>query len=82
MPASSAPAEAGDVFLQHLNPDSLRVVTGFLEPGLAAMKPGERVQFERLGYFCADAVDSAPGKPVFNRIVPLKDSWGKIEKGS
>lgn len=77
-PAEAEGAE--DAFMRHLNPDSLRVVTGFLEPGLAALPPGERVQFERLGYFCADAVDSAPGKPVFNRTVPLKDSWNKIEK--
>ncbi len=73
--------EEGDGFMQHLNPDSLRVVSGHLEPSLAAIQPGERIQFERLGYFCADAVNSTPGKPVFNRIVPLKDSWSKIEKG-
>jgi glutaminyl-tRNA synthetase len=46
---------------------------------LAGAKPGDRFQFERLGYFCADTVDSVPGKPVFNRTVPLRDSWTKIE---
>jgi glutaminyl-tRNA synthetase len=75
---TAAPEE--NAFLRDINPDSLRVVTGCLEPGLLAAQSGERFQFERLGYFCADAVDSAPGKPVFNRIVPLKDSWSKIEK--
>jgi glutaminyl-tRNA synthetase len=75
------PAEAaGDAFREHLNPDSLQVVAGCLEPGLAGAKPGDRFQFERLGYFCVDTVDSAPGKPVFNRTVPLRDSWSKIEK--
>ena len=46
---------------------------------LAALAPFERCQFERLGYFCADP-DSAPGKPVFNRTVALRDTWAKIEK--
>ena len=50
-----------------------------LEPSLANAAPGERYQFERLGYFCVDP-DSAPGKPVFNRTVALKDTWAKIEK--
>ncbi len=42
--------------------------------------PGERFQFERMGYFCADAVDSVPGGPVFNRTVTLKDAWARMEK--
>ena len=50
-----------------------------LEPSLAAATTGSRYQFERLGYFCVDP-DSAPGKPVFNRTVALKDTWAKIEK--
>ena len=76
------PAEVeGDSFSQHLNPDSLKIVTGYLEPGLAGAKPGDRVQFERLGYFCVDVVDAKPGQPVFNRTVTLKDSWGKMDKG-
>ena len=71
--------EAKD-FLAFLNPDSCKVVTAYAEPALAEVAPGERFQFERVGYFCADAVDFAPGKPVFNRTVTLKDSWGKAAK--
>jgi glutaminyl-tRNA synthetase len=63
---------------EHLNPDSLEVVTGKLEPALAPVT--EAVQFERLGYFCPDSVDHAAGRPVFNRIVTLRDSWAKLEK--
>lgn len=76
------PAEAGDgdAFMKHLNPNSRQVVTGCLEPGLAGAKSGDRYQFERLGYFYVDPADSSAGHPVFNRIVPLKDSWAKIEK--
>jgi glutaminyl-tRNA synthetase len=63
-----------------LNPKSLEVLTDcFVEPSLAEAKPGDKIQFERNGYFCAD-LDSAPGKPVFNRTVTLKDTWAKIEK--
>jgi glutaminyl-tRNA synthetase len=50
-----------------------------LEPSIATAAPGSRYQFERLGYFCVDP-DSAPGKPVFNRTVALKDTWAKMEK--
>lgn len=68
-------AEGG--YLSCLNPDSLSVVTGAkVEPSLAAMVAGERCQFERIGYFCADSVDHSPDKPVFNRISTLRDSWG------
>ncbi|HOZ22804.1 MAG TPA: glutamine--tRNA ligase/YqeY domain fusion protein, partial [bacterium] len=75
------PGTEGESFLDYLNPDSLRVVTGCkLEPALAAVEPGSQVQFERSGYFIADTVDSRPGAPVFNRTVPLRDSWAKIEK--
>ncbi len=75
------PGTEGESFLDYLNPDSLRVVTGCkLEPALAAAEPGYRVQFERSGYFIADTVDSRPGAPIFNRTVPLRDSWAKIEK--
>ena len=73
------PEAAGD-FLECLNADSLKVVTGKLEPSLAELPAGERVQFERLGYFAPDAKDTAPEKPVFNRIVGLRDSWAKIAK--
>ena len=73
------PEAAGD-FLECLNPDSLKVVTGKLEPSLAYLPLGESVQFERLGYFTPDAKDTTPEKPVFNRIVGLRDSWAKIAK--
>ena len=73
------PEAAGD-FLECLNPDSLKVVPGKLEPSLADLPLGESVQFERLGYFTPDAKDTTPEKPVFNRIVGLRDSWAKIAK--
>ncbi len=64
-----------------LNPNSLESITAAqLEPSLAEAQPGSRWQFERLGYFIADVVDSRPGRPVFGRIVTLKDSWAKLEK--
>jgi glutaminyl-tRNA synthetase len=72
--------EEGGNYLENLNPDSLEIVAdGKLEPSLAGAQAGDRFQFERVGYFCVD-VDSAPGKLVFNRTLPLKDSWAKIEK--
>jgi len=61
-----------------LNPDSEQVVFGYVEPALADAEPGETVQFERLGYFCAD-VDSRPGALVFNRTLTLKDTWAKVQ---
>ena len=65
-------------FKSCLNPDSLRVLQGCLvEPSLANAAPEDRFQFEREGYFCVDRHDSKPGKPVFNRTVSLRDSWGK-----
>jgi glutaminyl-tRNA synthetase len=71
----------GTDFLVNLNPRSLEVVAdAALEPLLGTATAGSRWQFERHGYFCADEKDSAPGKPVFNRSVSLKDSWAKIEK--
>jgi glutaminyl-tRNA synthetase len=73
---------AGSDYKSNLNPNSLEVLTNCrLEPSLAAAKPGDRFQFERLGYFCVDTRDSKPGKPVFNRTVQLRDTWAKIEKG-
>jgi len=73
--------EEGMTFLDNLNPNSLQeLVQCKLEPNLRAAGPGDRFQFERLGYFCADGVDSRPGAPVFNRTVTLRDSWAKIEK--
>ncbi len=69
--------EEGKTFVDYLNPDSLRTVTGYLEPSLGEAAVGERFQFERLGYFCKDK-DSSSDKPVFNRTVTLKDSWAKM----
>ncbi len=72
--------EEGEDFTANLNPNSLEVLTGSkLEPSLRDVEPFSHFQFERLGYFCADP-DSAPGKPVFNRTVALRDAWAKIEK--
>ena len=65
-------------FTAVINPRSLEVLTGCkVEPGLASARPGDRFQFERLGYFCVDP-DSSEGKLVFNRTVSLKDEWAKI----
>ncbi|PKO17079.1 glutamine--tRNA ligase [candidate division BRC1 bacterium HGW-BRC1-1] len=73
--------EGGD-FTDNLNPASLEVLTGCkLEPALGEVKPGGiPVQFERLGYFHLDPIDSAPGKPVFNRTATLKDAWQRAQK--
>jgi len=65
-------------FLDHLNPDSLAIAEAMLEPSLAAA--GSAFQFERTGYFCPDAVDHAAGRPVFNRVVTLRDSWARVEQ--
>jgi glutaminyl-tRNA synthetase len=70
------PDAGGRDFKQALNPQAKTVVNAYLEPGLANALPEQRFQFERHGYFVADRVDSQPGKPVFNRITTLKDSWG------
>jgi len=72
-------APEGGSWLDNLNPNSLRVVRGFAEPSVAEANPGDRFQFERVGYFCADR-DSAPGRPVFNRTVTLKDAWANLRK--
>ncbi len=75
---SSDPEADGRDPLTDLSPDSLTVVDGCkVEPLLASAAPGSRFQFERLGYFCVDP-DAAPGKPVFNRTVTLKDTWRNI----
>jgi len=63
-----------------LNPNSLEVVMGYVEPSLVNAAPGSSFQFERLGYFCADLKDSSAQRLVFNRTVALRDSWAKIEK--
>jgi len=70
----------GEDFTSGLNPDSLEIVLDAkLEPSLAVAKVEDRYQFERVGYFCVDP-DSKPGKLVFNRTLPLKDTWARIEK--
>jgi len=70
--------EEGKDWLDNLNPNSLQVLTGGkLEPNLADAKPGDRFQFERVGYFCVDP-DSTPGHLVFNRTATLRDTWAKI----
>ena len=76
---SDSDIEEGKTFLDYFNPDSEKIVTAMAEPYLAALPAGSHVQFERVGYFCADP-DGTPEHPVFNRTVTLKDSWAKIEK--
>ena len=74
-------AKDGRNYREHLNPDSLRTLTGcIVEPELAGASPGERYQFEREGYFCLDPVLSKGDHLVFNRTVTLRDSWAKIEQ--
>jgi glutaminyl-tRNA synthetase len=76
-----APGADKDDWKADLNPRSLeRLARCWVEPSLKDAAPGGRHQFERNGYFCADVKDSAPGRPVFNRTVSLRDSWAKIEK--
>lgn len=68
-------------FKSHLNPHSRDIVTGCkLEPSLGSIEAGVQVQFERQGYFCLDSILSGPGKPVFNRVVTLRDSWARMKK--
>ena len=69
-------AEEGKSFIDYLNPDSLKVVNGYLEPSVKDSKAGDNYQFERLGYFVVDS-DSRTDALVFNRVVPLRDSWAK-----
>jgi glutaminyl-tRNA synthetase len=71
------PDAAGRDFLNVLNPESKRVVQGWLEPSLAGAKPDDKLQFERHGYFVADRIDHRADRPVFNRITGLKDTWSK-----
>ena len=73
----------GGSFKNHLNPDSRTVHPACkLEPSFASAEPGQRFQFERLGYFCVDTVDSKPGAPIFNQSVGLRDSWAKVQKAA
>ncbi len=68
-------------FMEFVNPDSLKVIKGFLEPSLKNAKVEDRVQFQRLGYFCVDP-DSTSEKLVFNRTVTLRDTWAKIQQNN
>jgi glutaminyl-tRNA synthetase len=69
--------EGGKTYRDYLNPDSVRVVRGWLEPAAATVAPEQNLQFERLGFFTADRRDHAAGTPVFNRTVTLRDTWAK-----
>jgi glutaminyl-tRNA synthetase len=69
----------GQDFRSNLDPDSLRVLNGFVEPGLKGSNPGDKFQFQRLGYFCVDP-DSSPENLVFNRTTTLRDSRAKQSK--
>ncbi|HET7843659.1 MAG TPA: glutamine--tRNA ligase/YqeY domain fusion protein [Xanthomonadales bacterium] len=69
----------GKTYRDHLNPESRKIVRAYVEPSLAQLAPEQSVQFERLGFFVADRRDHAPGKPVFNRSVTLRDSWAKAK---
>ena len=71
-------APAAD-FMSRVNPNSIAVLQGFCEPAIADAQVGDRFQFLRMGYFCKDR-DSTPEKAVYNRTVPLKDSWAKVQK--
>jgi glutaminyl-tRNA synthetase len=75
------PDEEKDVdFKTYLNPNSLEIRPFFVEPSLDGAAPGSRYQFERLGYFCVDSVDSSSQALVFNRTVTLRDTWARIQK--
>ncbi len=79
VPDPEADLEEGQDFTSNLNPESLVIVNpALVEPAVADDPPGTRYQFERLGYFISDPVDSGPGSLVFNRTVALRDSWAKI----
>ncbi len=71
---------AADDFASTINPESLQVVKGYVEPSLAEAKPEVGFQFERIGYFCADSKDSSGDNLVFNRTVGLRDSWAKMDQ--
>jgi glutaminyl-tRNA synthetase len=74
-----ADPNAADDFMDVYNPHSLDLAAAKLEPSLHELGPGGTVQFERLGYFCADSKDHTADAPIFNRIVTLRDSWAKVE---
>jgi glutaminyl-tRNA synthetase len=73
------PMSAGDGYVDHVNPKSLEVLEACrVEPSLKSASPGNSYQFERIGYFFVDPIDSADGAPVFNRTVTLRDSWARV----
>jgi glutaminyl-tRNA synthetase len=75
------PSDEKDVdFKEFLNPNSLEILTCYVEPSLAGAAPGSRCQFERIGYFCVDYIDSSDNKLVFNRTVTLRDTWARMQK--
>ena len=79
--SNPADVKGGQDFKDYINPNSLETLTDCrLEPSLIEAAPGSRFQFERLGYFCVDTVDSTARRPVFNRTVTLRDTWAKILK--
>ncbi|MBC8460598.1 MAG: glutamine--tRNA ligase, partial [Deltaproteobacteria bacterium] len=79
--ANPSDEKDGSDFKDYLNPNSLTTLTSCrVEPSLAGALPGNRYQFERLGYFCVDTKDSYDGLLVFNRTVTLRDQWAKIKK--
>src|SRR5690606_27375489 len=67
-------------FMEFINPDSLNIITAYVEPGLETAQAGDRFQFQRMGYFNVDT-DSSPGKLVFNKTVGLRDTWAKAQEG-
>jgi glutaminyl-tRNA synthetase len=70
--------EEGKTYYDYMNPDSLQITKGYIEPSVKDAQPGDTFQFERIGYFCVDSKHSEVGKPVFNRTVTLKDAWNKL----
>jgi glutaminyl-tRNA synthetase len=76
LPENPEAVEEGEDFRSNLNPDSLKITTSFTEPFISNMKPLDKVQFERVGYFCVDA-DSVPNRLVLNKTVGLKGAWQK-----
>ncbi|MCF6267175.1 MAG: glutamine--tRNA ligase/YqeY domain fusion protein [Desulfuromusa sp.] len=71
--------DKADNYLDALNPESYKVVSALVEPGLLEATAGETFQFERVGYFTVDSKESQPGKPIFNRTVTLRDTWAKLK---
>ena len=69
--------EDGKTYRDHMNPNSVRVVRGYVEPSAALLAAESALQFERLGFFCTDRHDHRPDAPVYNRTVTLRDSWAK-----